>query len=966
MAATVYDNNTPSVETLTLSTGDYEFARTDDQYVVNHLTLSGASVRYTATGSNQIGTSLVLSSGTLDLNGYSETLSTLQTASNSAAGILSNSNTTTTSYLTLQNGYSAYGQHYRGTFSGNLGLKITGGAIDDNNSIIMINRNNTYSGGTVVQGAIRVSYGSVLDSDGNIVSGSLGTGMVTMDGGTIQNNGNRTGGNLNPIDIANDILLTAKGGTFIAGWAQNRATFAAAVADVSNTASGYYKCYVTLSGKISDADTTTPGSLRIGGDGGWMVLANSDNDFSGETIIQATNSRLAITANNALSSNSVLKFENAGYVDLYGHSATAAGLFGTSGHVINSGTTAATLTLKPAETVTHTYNGVLSNLTLEVDYGSGRLVLGGNANNEGTTVVVKSGTVDLNKSENNAAPFLTIQGGTVRLTGSGGNQISDSQTLTMDSGMLDLYGKTETIGYLRQTAANGNAEITNTEATLARLTVNSSTGQTTPYFGQITGNLELVLKGGNGLEAAHLMINPQNTYSGGTTIQNGWARNSQSGTLDADGNLVAGCFGTGRIRLENGFITNNGGNRPGGVDVVTYLENDIEIASGGGGFRSGWGNNKTTFADAVADAQTYAGKRENHWYMVVRGKIYDAADATTPGNLQIYGDGGWTVFANSENDYSGNTILRDAYSRLAILADGALSPNSVVQFGDAAARLDLYGYSPTVAGLTGNGIVLNSGETSSTLTIATRSGEDSLWSGTLQNAVSLVISGSGTQTLAGTLSHTGQTVVESGTLVLNTALSSSEVVLAGGKFSLGTDGNYTTRDTIRVIEGTDASKVSYLDENIDFHLNVESGGIFSPGDAENRYGISTFATGKNLLVAEGGKLQIDILDAGTFDQWKVDFMTMGEGGLGLNIDSSADWHSLQGLEIATIGNLSQLDYSSWLSGWADTYFNLSSVGNQLYLSVDRSAVPEPGSWLLMILGLAVLGCRKWMWKKRSF
>ncbi|MDO4576268.1 MAG: hypothetical protein Q4D98_13760 [Planctomycetia bacterium] len=591
---TIYDNNTAPVDSLNLSSGEYEFARTDSNYVVNNLTISGAQVRYTGSGTNQIGSTLVLSSGTLDLNGRSEILSTLQTAGSSASGILTNTNDTATSYLTLQNGYSAMGQQYLGTFAGNLGLNITGGAINDSNSIIIINKDNTYSGGTLLQGAIRVSYGSTLDGDGNIVSGSLGTGTLTMDGGTLQNNGNRTGGNLYPIDIANDILLTSKGGTFIGGWAQNRTTFAAAVADAENLSASAYKCYITLSGKISDA-TDAVGTLRIGGDGGWMVLANSDNDFSGETIIQYTNSRLAITADDALSPNSVLKFENAGYIDLYGHSATAAGLYGTSGNVINSGSTASTLTLKPTQTVAHTYNGVLSNLTLEVDYGDGSLVLGGNVNNAGTTVVVKSGTVELNKSVHNAAPNLTVAGGLVRLTGSGGNQISDSGVLIMSGGTMDLYGNSETVGYLRQSTANANAIITNTTDTLATLTVNYSTAQSTPYYGQMTGNLALVLKGGSDLEKAHLMMNPNNTYSGGTTIQNGWARNSQSGTLDSNGNLVAGCFGTGRIRLENGVITNNGGNRPGGIYAVTYLENAIEIASSGGGFLSGWGSNQDRY-----------------------------------------------------------------------------------------------------------------------------------------------------------------------------------------------------------------------------------------------------------------------------------------------------------------------------------------------------------------------------------
>lgn len=733
-AATVYDNSTDPVENLTLSTGDYEFARTDSQYVVNHLTISGANVKITGTGGNQVGESLVVTGGQFDLNGHNESLGTIEQSTASGEGV-----------------------------------------------------------------------------------------------------------------------------------------------------------YIT----------------------------NSTKDSS-----------------------------------------------------------KATLTLKPTGMANNTFNGGIQYTTLVVDYGEGSLTLGGTANNEATTIRMKSGTLNLNKSTGlNSAHFLILEGGTVRLTGTGGNQLSSSRVQTINGGIFDLNGKNEGIGQLQQTTQNKNAVITNSQTTKSQLSLGGSTGQTNPYFGKITGNLELVLNGGHSMEGAHLLLNGENTYTAGTVIQGSWARFNSSGMLDADGNIVSGCFGTGTITLNNGGISNNGGTRIGGVDAVLHLYNDIRLASGGGKIEVGWGHNENTFANAVQYAMDHAGERADIGYLVLDGKISDVNSAN-PGNLTICWNGGWAVLTNPENDYSGTTILGAAgnatyaaTARLALMADNALSPHSVIQFvkdnGHVESLLDLYGHSATVAGLTGNfGSILNSGSAASTLTIATRAGESHSWNGTVKNAIGLTKTGAGTQTLTGTLSYTGETLVESGTLVLETTLASSEVVLAGGKFSLGTNGNYTTTDTVRVVAGSDDSRVSSLDEDVPFSLQVETGGIFSPGDQSNPYGNTLFAAGKKLTVQDGGQLQLDILDANTYDTLAVETLEMAAGGLLLNIDSDADWSSLDGLAVGTIGNLASLDVSTWLSGWQEHYFNLWGEGTQLYLGVDRAAVPEPGSWLLLALGLVALGC--WRRGKQAF
>lgn len=317
-----------SVDSLELKDSTHSLARTDTNYVTNNLTISGAAVTITGNGGNQIGNTLTLSGGSLDMNGFNETVNYLKTSSSRTAGLLTNTSATT-SVLTIQNGFNARdaGQ-YQGKIAGNVALNVTGGALNDDNSII-INKENTYSGGTTISGAIRVSHGSTL-TNGVISSGSLGTGTITLDGGQLQNNENRAGGNLKPIDIANKVVLTSKGGSVAAGWGQNRSTFSKAYADGISTGkvgSNDYRCYLILSGAIADK-TGEKGSFTILGDGGWITFSNSGNTYSGNTIINANNSRLAITGENALSPNSVLQFNAAGRIDLYGHSATAAGLYG--------------------------------------------------------------------------------------------------------------------------------------------------------------------------------------------------------------------------------------------------------------------------------------------------------------------------------------------------------------------------------------------------------------------------------------------------------------------------------------------------------------------------------------------------------------------------------------------------------------------------------------------------------------
>jgi autotransporter-associated beta strand protein len=112
---------------------------------------------------------------------------------------------------------------------------------------------------------------------------------------------------------------------------------------------------------------------------------------------------------------------------------------------------------------------------------------------------------------------------------------------------------------------------------------------------------------------------------------------------------------------------------------------------------------------------------------------------------------------------------------------GALTATNQVAVNSAT--LDLNGLSPGISSLGGNGTVGNSVAKSVTLTI--NGSFSNTFSGVIQNGngtTSLIMSGSGTQTLSGNNTYTGATTILGGTLQVDGSISSN-VTLAGGTLS---------------------------------------------------------------------------------------------------------------------------------------------------------------------------------------
>lgn len=193
--------------------------------------------------------------------------------------------------------------------------------------------------------------------------------------------------------------------------------------------------------------------------------------------------------------------------------------------------------------------GGATSLTLNKT-AAGTITLGGSADNGSLAVTTNGGLVILNKASTSAIHAInassTVTSGTLRLSGTGGDQIVNSATMTVNGGVFDLNGLSETINGL---AGTGGTIYNTVNASTSTLTVGSSNANTS-YAGIIadnngggaTGKLAFT-KIGTGTQT----LTGVNTYTGGTTVSAGLLSIGAASNLGAD---VAG----------NNIIVNAGGN----------------------------------------------------------------------------------------------------------------------------------------------------------------------------------------------------------------------------------------------------------------------------------------------------------------------------------------------------------------------------------------------------------------------
>ncbi|MCE9551773.1 MAG: autotransporter-associated beta strand repeat-containing protein [Planctomycetes bacterium] len=289
--------------------------------------------------------------------------------------------------------------------------------------------------------------------------------------------------------------------------------------------------------------------------------------------------------------------------------------------------------------------------------------------------------------------------------------------------------------------------------------------------------------------------------------------------------------------------------------------------------------------------------------------------------------------------------------------DNRLPTNTPVSIA-AGSTLDLNGVNQQIASLSNHlgsgGSVTNSGSSDVVLII---SGGTGVFSGVISdgatNNISLVKSGSGTQTLSGNSTYSGTTTISGGTLLVNgdNSLATGMVTVESGG-TLGGTGIIGGATTI-LSGGKLAPGASIGILTIDDTFDI-SGAVSSVNSQSLLFELGTnpssdrvTVTGSNLFVVGLGDLEFD------------DFVFSGA--------PTAGTYTLFDTNVDIFGTLGT-NLSGMIGSYLATLF-LGDDNNDIMLNLvaedaEPSAVPEPSTFVLAALGLAALSFAAWRRKYR--
>lgn len=625
-----------------------------------------------------------------------------------------------------------------------IGGDITGmaGLLKKGADIVTLSGNNSFTGKTsVTAGTLSINADSRLgDAPGSYVADQL-----TLDGGTL----NITGAGAT-IGVNRGITIGATGATLT-----NPSMAGGATASFNSIISGNGPLALRSNGNTSDTG---------GGVGGSLNLANTANTFTGDITINAGVVNFAGDGSFGNAANDII-LAGGGLVATDNRTlpATRDIVLAGGGDRIFRAYGSVTFTIDGAITgtgnVRHTDGGTLKlnaansftgNMISAA--GSGRIIaLGGGNTYTGYTFITNSSTLRLDAD--NVLPDTTgvlMYGGTTF----NGNGRSDTLRGLYVGGSLDT---TATIN-LGATGSTGTLTITNNS-----MVAGAPTSAGGSLYAKITGFGSLEYNHASSDTALWDWLNIANDFTGNIVVTRGRLRSNLNGG--------AGSFGN----LANDIIFNG--------DVVTTLGNGEGKASiqGASSGALNFGVDRSIILNSGKEGTMY----------VWGGNTYTVAGQITGGGNLRKEDGGVLLLNNTSNDYSGLTRIASGSIRVGV--NGVIPDASSVEI--AGGNLDLNNVGETVASLFGTGGAVNGGNT---LTVLTSGSAD--YSGSIQTATTLRMSGTGTQTLSGTGDNSdGRARVDSGTLVLAKAsalsvhaVGTNSVVgltIAGGTARLGGTGD---------------------------------------------------------------------------------------------------------------------------------------------------------------------------------
>ena len=637
-----------------------------------------------------------------------------------------------------------------------------GGALEKTGSgTLVLNANNTYSGGTRINaGNITISGGSALSDSGSVtLANTAGTGFNVNTSETIGSliGGGTTGGT---ITIASGQTLTVSeaftntfAGVVMGSGGLTKAGIGTLTLNGSNTYTGATTINagtLVLSGSLNGSNVSIAAGLLnqsasglIEGSGttvsvsGGAATLNGNNTYTGGTTLSS--GQLNLNHTNAIG-NGGLTLSGGTLDNTSGAAITLAtnntqnwnGNFTFAGsRDLNLGTGAVSMNATRTVTVTAgnlTVGGAISGVGFGLTKnGTGTLVLAG-ANTYTGTTTLNAGTLSIYNANAIGTGTLVIAGGTL-------NNTSGAAITLATNNAQSWNGNFAFAGTNDLNLGTGAVSITAVRA----VTVNS-------------GNLTVggVISGAGGLNklgSGTMVLAGASTYSGATTLS--------AGTLNLDN---ANAIGTGTLSINGtGTINNTSG------AAITLATNNAQ----------NWNSNFT-----------FAGT--NDLNLGTGAVIMNASRTVTisAGNLTVGGAIAGTSFGLTKNG-SGALILsgNNTYTGATTINAGTLEIGNTGRLGGG-------NYSANIAN---SGTFIYSGTSNQTL------------SGIISSTGALTQNGSGTLILAGNNTYTGATTINAGNISINSisALgSTSGVNLANATALLYTGGDATLDRNITVTSGT--------------------------------------------------------------------------------------------------------------------------------------------------------------------
>ena len=394
----------------------------------------------------------------------------------------------------------------------------------------------------------------------------------------------------------------------------------------------------------------------------------------------------------------------------------------------------------------------------------------------GSCGLMKKGAGDLIVwGANTYTGCTTIKNGKLVLD-SGNNRLPTGTTVTLGdsgagtTGILKLNDRDQQVAGLATSGSSANNQIINGGGQSHTLTVNTSSGDSC-FSGVLadgsTGKLKLTKKG-----SYTLTLSGASTYTGTTTIK--------AGTLAlacGDDRLPTGTTVTLGDSYTAGTLKLNGHNQEvaGLTRANSYSGNQVI-------------NGCSSPATLTVNTET---KGDCEFAGVL-------ADGSCSSSLSLIKKGDHTLTLSGASTYTGSTKIEAGTLALSC-GNNRLPTGTTVTLGESstAGALKLDGHNQEVAGLGTSGSasgnqVINGSSTGATLTVNTGSGDATLDGGILADGgtgpLALAKKGSYTLTLTGTITYTGATWIQAGTLALgagSSGLVTSTTVTLGDSCSYG-------------------------------------------------------------------------------------------------------------------------------------------------------------------------------------